>query len=263
MLPMDGWIKLHRSMLSWEWWDDARMVKSFLTILLMANSEDNRWHGQVVKAGSFITSRAKLATALRLSEKQTRLVLSRLSMTGEISVRTNNHFTMITVNNWTNYQERKPSKKGQPEVAETQNDNDFFEGMKSDRRPTEGQPEDKQKADKGPTKGHKQEDREGEKNIYTGETKRKNFVRPTLEEIKAYCQETGLSIDAEYFFDYYNSNGWKIGSSPMKDWQATARNWNRREKEKSKQTENHGGIIHEYKFRPDESGTKKLDWEMP
>lgn len=60
--------------------------------------------------------------------------------------------------------------------------------------------------------------------------KRKTFVPPTLEEIEAYCKEKNLSVDPAKFFDYYTSKGWKIGGVSMVDWQATLRNWERREK---------------------------------
>ena len=56
----------------------------------------------------------------------------------------------------------------------------------------------------------------------------KKFKPPTLIEVKNYCAERGLQIDAERFIDYYASNGWRVGNSPMKDWQAAVRNWARR-----------------------------------
>lgn len=67
--------------------------------------------------------------------------------------------------------------------------------------------------------------------------KRKNFVKPTLEELKEYCIESSLSIDCQYFYDYYESNGWQVGKNKMKDWKATLRNWNRRNQDdKSKKS---------------------------
>ena len=54
-----------------------------------------------------------------------------------------------------------------------------------------------------------------------------NFNPPTIEEIKAYCKERNSSIEPESFFDYYESNGWKVGKNPMKDWKATLRRWER------------------------------------
>lgn len=54
------------------------------------------------------------------------------------------------------------------------------------------------------------------------------FVKPTIEEVRAYCKERQNGIDADYFFDYYEANGWKVGGkAPMKSWQATVRNWER------------------------------------
>lgn len=56
-------------------------------------------------------------------------------------------------------------------------------------------------------------------------TKRKRFEKPTLSEIKAYCIERNNNLDAQHFFDYYESNGWKVGKNSMKNWQAAVRTW--------------------------------------
>ena len=56
-------------------------------------------------------------------------------------------------------------------------------------------------------------------------TKRKRFEKPTLSEIKAYCIERGNKVDAQHFFDYYESNGWRVGKNSMKNWQAAVRTW--------------------------------------
>lgn len=53
------------------------------------------------------------------------------------------------------------------------------------------------------------------------------FTPPTLDEVIAYCQERGNSVDAERFVSYYESNGWKVGKNPMKDWRAAVRTWER------------------------------------
>ncbi len=59
--------------------------------------------------------------------------------------------------------------------------------------------------------------------------KTKKFNKPTIEEIKAYCTERNNGIDANYFFDYYESKGWQIGKNPMKDWKAAVRTWERKD----------------------------------
>ncbi len=55
----------------------------------------------------------------------------------------------------------------------------------------------------------------------------KRFKKPTIEEIQAYCDERNNGIDAERFYDYYESKGWKVGKTPMKDWKASVRTWER------------------------------------
>ena len=58
---------------------------------------------------------------------------------------------------------------------------------------------------------------------------RKRFTAPTIEDVKAYCNERGNRVDPERFIDYYTSNGWKVGKNPMKDWKAAVRTWERSE----------------------------------
>ena len=54
---------------------------------------------------------------------------------------------------------------------------------------------------------------------------RARFTAPTLEEVKAYCDERKNGVDPQRFVDYYSSNGWKVGKNPMKDWKAAVRTW--------------------------------------
>lgn len=68
----------------------------------------------------------------------------------------------------------------------------------------------------------------------SGEEKVKRFIKPTVEEIKAYCDERKNGIDPERFFDTYETKGWKVGSTPMKDWKAAVRTWEKRNKEAAK-----------------------------
>lgn len=57
---------------------------------------------------------------------------------------------------------------------------------------------------------------------------------PTLEDVKAYCQERGNRVDPERFIDYYTANGWKVGKNPMKDWKAAVRTWERQDTQKAR-----------------------------
>ena len=55
---------------------------------------------------------------------------------------------------------------------------------------------------------------------------KRRFVKPTVDEIWAYCAERKNNIDPQHFWDYYEARGWKVGGrSAMKDWRAAVRTW--------------------------------------
>ena len=63
-----------------------------------------------------------------------------------------------------------------------------------------------------------------------GNTRSKRFVPPTVDEVRAYCQDRQNGIDPQRFIDHYTSNGWMVGRTKMKDWQAAVRTWEQRAK---------------------------------
>ena len=63
------------------------------------------------------------------------------------------------------------------------------------------------------------------------------FVPPTLEEVKAYCEEKGYNIDALSFCNFYASKGWMVGRNKMKDWKKAIVTWVQRDKRDGKYTE--------------------------
>ena len=60
-------------------------------------------------------------------------------------------------------------------------------------------------------------------------TPTKRGTKPTLDEVKAYCAERGNKVDAEKFYDFYESKDWYVGKNKMKDFKAAVRNWERSE----------------------------------
>lgn len=55
--------------------------------------------------------------------------------------------------------------------------------------------------------------------------KAERFVKPTIDEIKAHIFEKGYTFDAEAFYAFYESNGWKVGKNPMKNWKMACTTW--------------------------------------
>lgn len=54
------------------------------------------------------------------------------------------------------------------------------------------------------------------------------FIKPSVEDVAAYCRERGNSVDPESFYDFYQSKGWRIGKEQMRDWKAAVRTWEKR-----------------------------------
>ena len=102
---MQGWIKLHRQLLEWEWYDDLNTRVLFIHLLLRANHKDNTWHGIDIKCGEVLTGRKKLSKEVGLSEQQTRSSLIKLKSTNEITIKTTNKYSFIKINNWNDYQQ--------------------------------------------------------------------------------------------------------------------------------------------------------------
>lgn len=64
-----------------------------------------------------------------------------------------------------------------------------------------------------------------EKKLQEAKAKVKKFKKPTVEEVGEYCAERQNSVNPEAFVNFYESKGWVVGKSPMKDWRAAVRTW--------------------------------------
>ena len=104
---MDGWVKLHRKFVNWEWFTDYKTSHLFLYLLLSANHKESNWRGQTVKRGQLITGRKSLSEKTGLSEQSIRTCLDRLKSTNEITIKTTNKNSIITVLNYDLYQNKE------------------------------------------------------------------------------------------------------------------------------------------------------------
>jgi len=102
---MSGWIKLHRDLINWEWYTDHNTCRLFIHCILRANFEDKVWRGIPIKRGSFYTSLDTLASETGLTNRQIRTALDKLSMTGEVTSSGMARGRMITVANYSDYQQ--------------------------------------------------------------------------------------------------------------------------------------------------------------
>lgn len=99
-----GYIKLYRSLLNWEWYDDINTKTVFLHLLLTVNIAKRQWHGISVPCGGRVSSYAVLAEETKLTERQVRTAIKHLETTGEVTRYKYHKFTVFAINNYDKYQ---------------------------------------------------------------------------------------------------------------------------------------------------------------
>lgn len=100
----NGWIKLHRSILEWEWWNDRNTRDLFIYCLLAANHDEQRLSGMVIPRGTFLTSRHLLALGAGISQQSVRTSINKLVQSGNITIQSTYQYTLLTVCNYNRYQ---------------------------------------------------------------------------------------------------------------------------------------------------------------
>ncbi len=201
-----GWISIHRKIQDCEIWTDAEPFdrrSAWVDLLLMANHEDKHilinGEPQTIKKGQRLTSTIKLAERWKWSINRVRrylALLERLDMV--ITDRTTNG-TIITIVNYGFYQ-------GGGITNETTNET------------TNGTTD-------GTTDGIQTIMKNNENKLNNN---RGHFTPPSLDDVRAYCQERKNGVDPQTFIDFYESKGWFVGKNKMKDWKAAVRTWEKR-----------------------------------
>ena len=202
---MNGRIAIDRQIMEWEWWGDINVFRLWMVILMLANWQDKKWQGKTIKRGSFVTSYASLSEASGLTLQQTRTAINKLKSTGEIEQIVTNKYQVIIVVNYEKYQENFGNANNQITDNQQSNNNQITNNQQQLNKDNKGNKENKEKE--------------------------RRFTPPTLSEVQEYIQEKGYHIDAESFIDFYESKGWMIGKSKMKDWKASVRTWEKRRRD--------------------------------
>jgi len=126
---MEGWIKLHRKILNWEWFTTPHMLQLFVFLLLTANRKKGKWKGIEVDRGQVVTGLNSLKKSTGISIRSLRTCISRLKSTGEITVKTTSKYSIITICNYDTY-------NGLFSSSDNQNDNQADTQPTSNRQQT-------------------------------------------------------------------------------------------------------------------------------
>jgi hypothetical protein len=213
----NGWVLLHREIRQWEWYKDSNMVHLFIHLLVSANFKDGKWKGVEIKRGQLLTGLNALNEVTGISIRTLRTCLSKLERTGEIARKSTSKFSIITICNYDEYQNKQEA---------------------TDKQVTSN----RQASDKQVTTNNNDNNDNNENNVC------EEGAPPTLEEVKKYFKDCGyrdgnakkawLSYEAA---NWHDSKGHKI-----RNWkQKIAQVWFEEKdriltlKEMEEQTKNH------------------------
>lgn len=104
MQVLNGFVKIHRKMLQWGWYQDSDVKSVFLHLLLTASYKETEWMGKKIHKGQVVVGTEKMAAELGLTRQTVRTAISKLKSTNEITTESTNKFTIVTLVNWEEYQ---------------------------------------------------------------------------------------------------------------------------------------------------------------
>lgn len=211
---MAGFIVIDRKIRDWKWWGVANAMALWLHILVNANWKDGFFLGEPIPRGSFVTSLPKLSDETGMSESTIRRWLKRFEDDGQIEQKVTNKYRVIKVLNYSAYQDI-PDDRVNSQVTGQMNSQ--LTGQVNSQVNSQVTPNRTKITIEQSNKGTNSSSR---------------MKRPTLDEVQQYISENHYAVNASEFMDYYESNGWKVGRNPMKDWKATVRKWNSNEQKR-------------------------------
>lgn len=94
------WVKLHRNIVDWEWFDDKNALKLLIYLNVKVNIVDKQWKGITVNRGSLVTGKYSITEDLGISVQQYRTALKKLIQSGEIVKKATNAYTILTLTKW-------------------------------------------------------------------------------------------------------------------------------------------------------------------
>jgi len=104
MQQNQGWIKIHRQLLEWEWYEDLNVKVLFFHLLLKANHKPKKYKGKLIEIGQLVTGLEVLSNETGLSIQKIRTAIFKLKSTNEITIKSSSKGTVIQIVNYTKYQ---------------------------------------------------------------------------------------------------------------------------------------------------------------
>lgn len=220
----NGWVCVHRKLLEWEWFSEPKMVQFFMYCLLRANHKNINYKGIELKKGDFICSIPTIQADLKLSVQEIRTCIKRLKSTGEITDKITNKYRIISLCNYSKYQEKK-------ELNDRQNN-------RQNNSPVTG----KQQTNNSPvTVDNNDNNSTMEQDSFLGASPKKAKPKNPDISLQEFYEKTdrgefkdfAKNFMFEKKYDHENAklefegfeNHWQANGKKYKDWHAVFRKW--------------------------------------
>lgn len=202
-----GFIKIHRKMLDWEWYKEENTKNLFIHCLLCANWKEGKFEGKIIPKGSFVTSLKSLSEDLGMTIQEIRTSLKHLISTNEITSKSTNKYRIISIVNYELYQQ-----------VNKQTNNQLTNNQQSINNQL--------------TTIEEYKNRKKERSV----REENNLISPTLTDVISYGSSLGASNEyCERFYNHYESIGWvNANGIKIKNWKLTFNNWYKKDVESGK-----------------------------
>lgn len=196
-MPLNGYARVPRALLESDWSDEPETFLVLLRLIIGANFKETDWRGVHLMPGEIIISLSSLSSQSGLSVRKIRTAINRLKATGYLTCETTSRYTRIFLTDKAFFRECSGE-------SDTLNDTQIDNQSTCERQ-----------------------QRKKDNNDKTVDSSRKRFTPPAVEDVEAYCRERGNAVDAQRFVDFYAASGWMRGKTPIRDWKACVRTWER------------------------------------
>ena len=216
-----GWIKLYRQIQESDFWlndEPFDRRSAWIDLLMMANYENKTMifdgNRVEIKRGQVLTSVRKLAHRWGWSPRRTLHYLRLLEECDMVTRDSNSRRTLLTIVKYDDYQICQNTNDNSSDNSNVHtNDNSSDNTNDNTNDNTHDNTNDPQL-----------------KNIKNIKNIRNIFIAPSVDDVRAYCQERKNNVNPESFVNFYESKGWLVGKNKMKDWKAAVRTWEQKEK---------------------------------
>lgn len=261
MQELNGFVKIHRKLVRWGWYQDNVVKGVFLHLLLTASYKETEWMGRTIHKGQVVVGTQSMAAELGFTRQQIRTAISKLRSTNEITTESTNKYTIVTLINWEEYQlaDEFPTSKTTSNLTNKQPADVMnklltsVESLKKSTSKSTNKNELQTIINSGieeiktilSTSSLTNEQPTNNQQITNKQPHLKNIknkrnssdgasAAPLLSDIFSYIREHDLNVDGEKFFQHYTESGWKTKSGkPVTDWRRQLKAWDsmeRREK---------------------------------